>query len=568
MKTQIRAYKEVLRKEIEDAAEVLRNQEMPELTEELFALYEQTGNRLIYEKEYFLRRKFLVTFGLVSIWHRRKADIEMLSSVIREICREETWALPAHCRREEADWRRTVDLFASETGQTLAEIISVLKNDLPEDVAALAKEQVLYRVLDSYMEKPKGEWRWEHFKNNWVAVCAGSLGSIALYLLEDDKEKQKACIDRVCETLPDYLSGMADDGTCPEGLSYFTYGMIYYAGFARQLYDYTNGQINLMAGEKIENIARFQHKCYFEGGKTVSFSDGSREDRYRLGLTCYLAGRVSGVQIPDIRSAMRYDDDGCYRWMANYRDDIWTEEYLNADTTEEKTDTEWFTYLPDAQWAVGKSENGAGFAIKGGNNDEPHNHNDIGSFLYTINGETFLTDLGCGEYTKDYFGPKRYEILCNRSMGHSVPILNGKEQCTGAQYKADCFEADRNGTVRISFAGAYEAGLCSSLLREARFDRKTGGLVLKDTIRIGEGCAKENLVTQIKPEINGSSILLKGHSGEVSIELENASEIEVKPDVFINHGGKPEDVYFIRWTIPEAGEVHKAGMRISYKEVE
>ena len=50
--------------DVEKEVRFLKDKEMPELTEELFALYEQTGNRLIYEEKYFERRKFFVAYSL------------------------------------------------------------------------------------------------------------------------------------------------------------------------------------------------------------------------------------------------------------------------------------------------------------------------------------------------------------------------------------------------------------------------------------------------------------------------------------------------------------------------
>ena len=63
IKSFLRKYQEDIQKE----AQVLLNQEMPKLTEQEFALYEQTGNRLVYENKYFSRRKFLMVFGL-QVW--------------------------------------------------------------------------------------------------------------------------------------------------------------------------------------------------------------------------------------------------------------------------------------------------------------------------------------------------------------------------------------------------------------------------------------------------------------------------------------------------------------------
>ncbi|MFR6332585.1 MAG: hypothetical protein ACLUOI_29915 [Eisenbergiella sp.] len=72
-------------------------------------------------------------------------------------------------------------------------------------------------------------------------------------------------------------------------------------------------------------------------------------------------------------------------------------------------------------------------AAKGGNNGESHNHNDV-KLPASGGDEMLLTDLGAGEYTRDYFSEKRYEILCNHSFGHSVPVIDGKGQKEGTEY--------------------------------------------------------------------------------------------------------------------------------------
>ena len=125
---EIRRFLEAYRADILREADALAAQEMPELTEELFGLYERTGNRLEYENVYFLRRKFLLVFGLKA-WlesGQREETVRKLEEVLIRICRETCWALPAHVDRSRPGWEVTVDLFASETAQALAEIITVL----------------------------------------------------------------------------------------------------------------------------------------------------------------------------------------------------------------------------------------------------------------------------------------------------------------------------------------------------------------------------------------------------------------------------------------------------------
>ena len=58
------------------------------------------------------------------------------------------------------------------------------------------------------------------------------------------------------------------------------------------------------------------------------------------------------------------------------------------------------------------------------------------SFILHVDGENLLIDIGSGEYTKEYFGPERYTILCNGSQGHSVPVVEGGVQKEGKDFKS------------------------------------------------------------------------------------------------------------------------------------
>ena len=133
--TEIKRFREIYIKHLLDEAEVLRKAQMPALSEEKFALFETTGNRLEYEHDYFERRKFLTIFGCVVEIDFGKDDILKLEQIIGEICYEECWALPAHVnRKDDPDWWITVDLFASETAQALAELYGRLNDLLPENL--------------------------------------------------------------------------------------------------------------------------------------------------------------------------------------------------------------------------------------------------------------------------------------------------------------------------------------------------------------------------------------------------------------------------------------------------
>lgn len=618
-------------------AEALRSEKMPEPTEELFAIYENTGNRLIYEDVYFRRRKFLAVFGLKAILDRQEEDIRKLEEILRDICGEECWALPAHVNRKtDENWRIFVDLFAAETAQTLSEITALLEDVLSKATVDAVRQEVTRRVLAPFAASQAPYSHWEYGASNWCAVCGGSVGSAAMYIMKDRPGELTAILDRICYALETYyLKSFAEDGACLEGLGYFTYGMTYFAGFARQLYEFTAGKRDLFRNEKLARIAAFQAKCYFPSGSTVSFADGNRDDTFRMGLTCFLAMRYPGAGIPPLGRAAGLNDDNCYRFMGLYRNLTWTKDYMDflrgeeagaaagtrnesgkqvgktaaegeagaagadtagaeagaarADTADAEagaagTDTVGAepgretaaktavhrAVLPDAQWVICHSRDGAGVAAKGGHNGEPHNHNDVGSFFYLKGKDFLLTDLGCGEYTREYFSEKRYEHLCCRSEGHNVPIIDGREQLAGEEYGCDRFEAEEPGRTVISFAGAYANPELKSLVRTLDWDETDGKLQVEDRCQVTERLqsVRENLITHWEPEVQGNTIRIQGEQNGCTVVIDGP---EVKVDCirrdFYDHGGQRRDVWLIQWEVPVTGQDGEISARFTVTAV-
>ncbi len=555
-------------------AETLSFSDFPALTEELFSLFERTGNRLQYENAYFGRRKYLVVFALNALLAKEQGIFSELSSlewVLEQICEETCWALPAHVNREsDPEWEKTLDLFACETAQSLLEIAFLLRNDLRPELLLRIWKESSRRVLQPFLERKNRELWWEKSKSNWNAVCCGSVGAAACHAaalfpaLFPDAESmeriEKNCeqiLKRVTRDLSYFLASFSEDGACMEGLGYWEYGMSYFSMFAELLKEKTGGKIDLLDGEKQRKIMEFQQKCYFPGGNTLSFSDGDSKGRYRMGLTCHLAMLNPNVEIPQLEQAMHFGEDPCYRWNAAYRDWIWTKQYL--DFLKEKTEKTAFEdqpfngtffYLPDAEWAIATGKYQTAFAIKGGNNGEPHNHNDIGSFLYFIGKEEIISDLGAGEYTKDYFGTKRYSILCCSSRGHSVPILNGEEQKEGEAYRVDDVNCSETGKISISFAGAYEKESGKKLTRTAVFCRKTGALQIEDCLKAAPVDMRftENLITRQKVSREKDRIRI-GSSGILKIEGVSPENIQIIPCIHKNHKGETENVFLIQWDV-------------------
>ncbi len=573
MQTQQNQYLREFWNEIEETAKELLKIPMPQLRQEDFELFYQTGNRLVYEASYFGRRKYLTVYGMLAVYRGAKEDIDRLVQTLQEVCEERYWALPAHVNAKTRD-ELTIDLFAAETAQTISEMVYLLQDKLDKVVKVQLLDEIMRRVMIPYMEK-RVTYGWETDPCNWSAVCAGSVGMAAIYLYRMGSltiEQRDECIKRVCASMQCYIGGLEEDGACTEGLGYYSYGMSYFAGFALLAFEETQGAVDLMKGTKCEKIAVFQQKCYFGKGVSVSFSDGSSRECFLPGLTAYLKHCFPKVVTPDYASARGLHQDNCYRWLTNERNIRWLlaygEDSANADGDSRLKE---YNFLPVAEWMIYKDEYGNGYAAKGGHNAESHNHNDVGHFLVVYNGEMFLADLGAGEYTKDYFGKGRYDILCNRSLGHSVPLINGAEQCAGREYQAKAFIwKEEEKLLKISFADAYAKGELKALDRDIRIleDMTCAGrlcLELTDCFAPSEETCSivENFVTQYEPVVDNESILLQGECGKCRIVIDNAKNIRILPRVHRNHEGKSEKAYLLQWdVVVEKNKMSKCVVKI------
>ncbi|HYW80330.1 MAG TPA: heparinase II/III family protein, partial [Thermoguttaceae bacterium] len=117
-------------------------------------------------------------------------------------------------------------------------------------------------------------------------------------------------------------------------------------------------------------------------------------------------------------------------------------------------------------------------AIKGGHNNEHHNHNDVGSYLVVLGGDAPLVDPGAEIYTARTFSSRRYESDVLNSFGHPVPLVAGQMQRPGRQAAGKILQTeftDQTDTIAIDLRAAYDVDALTKLQRTFVFDRKTTG---------------------------------------------------------------------------------------------
>ncbi|HZG13843.1 MAG TPA: heparinase II/III family protein [Candidatus Bathyarchaeia archaeon] len=547
-----------LLEEIRQEGKRLLNEQEQELTFSLFKLFALNGSRIEYEKVYFAKRRRLNTFAILAfLWPDEDVYLEALQNTIWSVCNEYTWCLPAHlldCPETEVTADRsytldkpiqmacTIDLFAAETAFTFSEILSLLGDALDPLLCKRMRDELYTRIFHPFH---RTRYRWETHTHNWAAVCAGSVGSAALHVMTDTEDLAMV-LERVLSAMDHYLQGFQDDGFCLEGYGYWQYGFGFYVYFADLLKKRTAGQLDLFAVEKVHQIALFQQRCFLHGNKVVNFSDALSDASIFLGLSHYLHKVYADFASPERMLRAAYTDDHCSRWAPAIRNLLWFD-----DTAPEHAWQKGTLYAKQAQWFISRHQTEAGsfsFAAKGGHNDEPHNHNDIGHFILQGNGEWLCKDLGSGLYTRDYFQEKRYTFVCNGSQGHSVPIINHQHQVAGLDRRAVIQHVSTGGfaeSFSLDLARAYSDQTLLQLKRTFTWEKvERPILVMEDTYMFTErpGSIVERLITpdlDIMEEEEG--VLLQGMKTAMLIRYDRCQlQLGINRFHFLNHFGDTE----------------------------
>ena len=461
-----------------------------------YMLFYETGDRKIFENKYYERRDDCVSLSAALWLTGDEKYVKSLIDAIFVICDEYTWCLPAHADilnnpySEELVSR--IDLANGETAKTLTEIVVVNEDKLPEYVNKRIADEVRRRVINGL----KSKCGWEGSTSNWASVCGCCSASVLLHF--GTEEEITSLMPKLYKAIDNFLKGYESDGCCKEGMIYWSFGFGHFLYFARLAYAFTGGEKNYFNEQKVRNIAMFPQKIRMGRTKLYCVSD-STQDYYADVKSLSFLRQIYGKDIlyPELD-------------LGGHKDNIFSLTELLWFDTDYKAD-EWpfdITYFKNSQLYIKRNKKYS-FAAKGGTNGEPHNHNDIGSFMIVDNREDIpIADVGRGEYTRETFDPDtRYTLFVNGSQGHSVPIINGKYQVAGVEYRAKNAEVT-DTSFSLDIEGAYEKGLISRIHRV--FDLKDSSVVMTDEFDYSDKTESicERIISWSKPVVQDGYIMI------------------------------------------------------------
>jgi len=539
--------------EIKENAITSLKETSPIINLRMFKEFENTGNRLIFENAYFKKRKQLFSIVLQYMLERNKEYISIIEEKLWEWCELYSWELPAHFKMSEKAIKdgaeepdKTVALFAAESAFFFSEILTLIGDELDGFLVYRLKKEIFRRVINPY--KNSIYW-WDTAKMNWASVCAGSVGAAAIYLVKDIEELS-LILQRVIKSLDCYLNSFDKDGVTAEGLNYWSYGFSFFVFFSELLKERTCGKISLLKNqEKIKNIAILPQIIQFPNRDFVNFSDsGSGKWQGDCGLFARLEKELN-LNGYNYESSTDIYSDHTFRWASMVRKLFWY-----CDSCESSNNLLLGSYyFSQSQWLVERRSTGgvfSAFAAKGGNNNEPHNHNDLGHFLLHYNRENIFIDLGSPEYVKEYFiDETRYNFLTASSLGHSVPVINGNEQSFGKEHFTDLikYESTKHDTLfKLNMKKAYGCQELVGFDREFIWKFNLHELTIKDHFKFNKDHneIKEIFITDYKPKlIRRGKVKIKTKNSNAVLMYSKELECFIEECKYYEHSGKERLIY-------------------------
>ena len=474
--------------------EKLGKEPIPEQPGDLYLDFSKTGNRTRWQNVAWKRRGRLRVLALAECLDNRGRFIKPLEQIIEALCKERTWVMPAHDRNLANFHGKTIDidLASSAMGWELATIDYLLGNNLSAKTRKLIRENVRRRVLDPFMAMVEGRRKrnwWMETTSNWNAVClAGVVGS-ALAIAESREERARFILAGQ-KYSKNFLRGFGTDGYCTEGLGYWNYGFGHYILLAEIILQATDGKLDPLKSEDVKRPATFGARIEIMNGVYPAFADCSVNVQPSQRLMAYLSRRY-GLGLSQLEKEAPSADGRLFECLLHsFPNSVSGKKTVRrkATTLAARTCFDKSGILICRPGSVKSCK--MGVALKGGNNAEHHNHNDVGTFIVVVGETVVLLDPGSEVYTSRTFSAKRYESKVLNSYGHPVPVVAGKLQSTGSEACGEVLKtefADRMDTLALDISSAYAVKELKKLTRTFVYSRSgKGSLTVTDEVEFGK----------------------------------------------------------------------------------
>ena len=454
----------------------------------VFAENKQTGNRVNYEGICFEKRRQLAAIVMAEIMEGKGRFMKDIIDGIGSFCEETWWGIPAHYGKAiPLAELQEVDLFNAETASLIVWTRYMLEkqfNQVSPDLCQRIDREIERRILVPALEK---DYWWKTAGMNWNPwICSNWLTCVLI--CEKDEARKNKAIAQIQKATQLFIDAYPEDGGCDEGPHYWDRAA---ASLFEVLRLFTADGLQVKDVNKIKNMAAYAYNTYIGNNYCVTFAD-AHENKDVLNVNiAYPFGlwlndktlRELGAFIGRQKGVLK-DPAALYAKSDNFpslgRELFFLRHIRDFIAEQPREPLLKDVWLNDLQIMTARRGH-LYVAMKGGNNGESHNHNDVGSFIIYANNEPMFIDPAVGEYTAKTFSKDRYEIWTMQSGYHNLPQINGIDQKDGKEYAAK-FISHKEGQLCLDIAGAYPAEAAVKSWKRTVTAMKSGISVTEDYV--------------------------------------------------------------------------------------
>ncbi len=486
---------------------------IPEMPDALYLEFTRNGVRINYENLYFERERRFGRLMLAECMEGKGRFLPKLCEYIDAFCAMRSWTLPAHDPRLTSfEGKPHIDLFSADLALVLAQACDIMRDVLPQKQRDMIAAECDRRVFLPYLFLARNfrdgakratmdyNW-WYDCRLNWNSVCHSCAVRAALALVADRRTRAEF-IASAESAVPFALSAYLSDGYCTEGMGYWDYGYGHHVMMGLAVRAATGGKVDFFSDSKNRLASQYAYGFQLEPFKSPPFADGVASPS--LGVLSLIRQVYPELTCAEVEGFSLFGADGNRALVRSPQSFMVLRAFGQepprtvgcgsmADMLGART---WF---PAAQVLVARArrkgcKESLSLAIKGGHNAELHNHNDLGSYTIMLDGVEMCGDPGKEVYTRRTFSDRRYDSKILNSYGHPVPVVGGRLQQEGGDFKAEVLRTDFTeglDTIAYDLTKAYDAPDLKSLVRTVVFDREKMTVDIEDAVEFSKPSAFE-----------------------------------------------------------------------------
>lgn len=516
-----------------------------------YLAYERTGERNIMQEPLSANRSALNALMLAELAEGKGRFVDQLIDGLWHLSNMPTWVLSAHLPRQKSkrslpDPReQLIDLGSGGLAAQVAvawHFFHETFDKVDPVISYVIQEAMKKQILDPYLNTAEYRPNWwlgfelkeSQVVNNWNPWCNADV-ILCFLLMEKDPQRLEHALRQSARSVDKFWDYVKSDGACEEGPAYWGHA-------AGKLYDYlkimseaSGGRFSFFDNKQIKDMGEYISRSYVKNRWVVNFADASAQLSYApsviynygkatgseemMDFAVYNLGNTDKKVFNTPRPVLANDAFRSLESLSSINELDARVAELNAriesgesfddlmESLREKVP--YHVWYPETEFCYMRNDSGWFLAMKGGHNNESHNHNDIGTFTLYADGVPMFVDAGVGTYTKLTFSKDRYTIWSMRSEWHNLPVINGIYQHDGAGFRSSDVDVSfKKNAMRFSLdiSGAYdEEADCNSWKRDYLLSGNV--LTITDTfsLKARDASDVENFLVQGSVYLPGDS---------------------------------------------------------------